>query len=54
MFVGKDFETLLRGEDSFGDLLNKNGYDAIPSPKNPGPDGAKFFGGKIDGLALNI
>ena len=46
--VGADFEKLLRGEDSFGALLQLEGYDSVPSPQNPGPAGAKYFiGGYI-------
>ena len=37
------FEDLLRGENSFGGMLEQEGYEAVPSPTNPGPDGNPFF-----------
>ena len=43
--TSSDFETLLRGDASFGYFLEAEGYESVPSPSNPGPDGEAFFSG---------
>jgi hypothetical protein len=40
-----NFEQLLRGEGSFGDLLAKKGFRSVPSPDDLGPNGASYFSG---------
>ncbi len=40
-----EFDQLLRGENSFGDLLGQEGYWSVPSPTDPGPDGESYFSG---------
>jgi len=41
-----DFDTLLRGNISFGALLELYGFSAVPSPTNPGPGyGNPYFNG---------
>src|SRR6218665_3298383 len=44
-YVGGDFDELLRGLSSFGDLLESEGFESVPSPTNPGPDGNSYFSG---------
>lgn len=39
------FDELLRGNESFGGLLELYGFDAVPSPKNPGPGNNTYFNG---------
>ena len=41
--VDISFEDLLRGVQSFGGMLEQEGYEAVPSPNNPGPDGNPYF-----------
>ncbi len=62
------FSDLLRGKDSFGGLLEKRGYPAVPGPgiPYPGPDEPYFSGGynttrhgssqggMIDGLQIEL
>lgn len=56
---------LLRGEQSFGEMMVRRGYRAVPSKSEPHPDGKPFFaggystgrygsrhGGMIDGLQI--
>lgn len=63
--VGGDFDQLLRGTGSFGDLLEAEGFEAVPSPSKPGPNGNPYFaggyntqthgsmgGGVIDGIQI--
>jgi hypothetical protein len=40
-----NFDGLLRGNVSFGAFLEKYGFDAVPSPKHPGPDSHTYFNG---------
>jgi len=61
-----DFDTLLRGNVSFGALIERYGFDAVPSPKYHGPGaGNPFFsggyltrehgsvnGGKVDAIQI--
>lgn len=60
-----DFPTLLRGAKSLGDFLSKNGFRAVPSPRDPHPGSNSYFnggysterhgsraGGTIDGIQL--
>ncbi len=37
--------SLLRGPTSLGSLLEEQGYRTVPSPGDPGPDGASYFSG---------
>ncbi len=59
------FAGLIRGDSSFGGILERDGYPAVPSPNNPDPGGKPFFsggynlerhgsrdGGMIDGLQV--
>jgi hypothetical protein len=59
------FSELLRGPDGFGSLLRAEGYPAVPSDTDPGPDGDPYFsggystarhgsrdGGTVDGIQL--
>jgi len=59
------FSQLLRGPNSFGDMLVRRGYPAVPSSSDPHPNGQPYFnggyntgrhgsrsGGKIDGLQI--
>ena len=61
------FEHVLRGEKSLGGMLEENGYQAVPSPGNPGPSGEKYYygagsynvkrhgsrdGGNVDGIQV--
>jgi hypothetical protein len=39
------FADMLRGKTSFGWLMQKRGFPAIPSPQYPSPTGEKFFSG---------
>jgi len=39
------FEDLLRGDESFGGILEEEGYASVPSPSKPGPDGNAYFSG---------
>jgi hypothetical protein len=39
------FTSVLRGEHSFGALLEQRGYAAVPSPSAPHPEGAPYFSG---------
>ena len=41
----KDFNEILRGQNSFGGILQGYGYETIPSPDLPGPKGARFYRG---------
>ena len=43
--VGGNFDDLLRGATSFGGLMEDEGFDAVPSPKNHGPGIAPYFSG---------
>ena len=43
--AGIPFEELLRGSESFGAYFEDEGYLAVPSPLNPGPDGNSYFSG---------
>lgn len=38
-----EFERLLRGPTSLGGLIESTGYEAVPSPKNPGPGRSNYF-----------
>ena len=40
------FDELLRGLESFGHYLELAGYESVPSPTNPGPNGDAYFSGK--------
>lgn len=59
------FSTVLRGSNSFGALINAEGYPAVPSPADPDPGSDPYFnggyntdryssvdGGIIDGLQI--
>lgn len=37
------FEDLLRGSGSFGDMLEKESFESVPSPSKPGPSGNPYF-----------
>ncbi len=39
------FNELLRGPSSFGGFIQNNGFDAIPSPRHPAPNGRGYFSG---------
>jgi len=39
------FSALLRGPTSLGTLFVENGFPAVPSASDPGPDGERYFGG---------
>ena len=41
--VDFSFDRLLRGDSSFGGLLEQNGFSAVPSPNNPQPDGNTYY-----------
>ena len=41
--VDISFEDLLRGDDSFGGILEQEGFESVPSPDKPGPDGNPYF-----------
>jgi len=42
---GVSFPSLVRGESSFGGLLQKHGYKVIPSPQHPTRAGGKYYSG---------
>lgn len=59
------FPELIRGPNSFGDMLVRRGYPSVPSSSDPHPDGAPYFnggystirhgsrgGGRIDGVQI--
>jgi len=63
--VGGDFDELLRGQRSFGAMLETAGFRAVPSPADPGPGGYSYFsggystkahgsrdGGSVDGIQI--
>ena len=41
--VNITFEELLRGATSLGGFIQDNGFVAVPSPNNPGPNGDRYF-----------
>ena len=41
--VNITFEELLRGNLSFGAILEEEGFETVPSKSTPGPDGNPFF-----------
>ena len=41
--VDISFEVLLRGDDSFGGILEQEGFESVPSPDKPGPNGNSYF-----------
>lgn len=43
--VRLDFDSLLRGRESFGGILLEYGFDCVPSPKYRGPGGGWYFNG---------
>ncbi|CAH1799620.1 unnamed protein product [Owenia fusiformis] len=43
--VNVTFEELLRGAQSFGGDCENEGYDAVPGPTFPGPNGGNYFSG---------
>ena len=43
--INISFDELLRGADSFGSYLSLEGYEAVPGPQHPGPDGNSYFSG---------
>ena len=45
--TNSSFEALLRGVDSFGNFLEEAGFESVPSPTNPGPDGDAYFSGQF-------
>ena len=42
---GVSLSTLLRGPDALGTLFAGNGFPAVPSASDPGPQGAAYFSG---------
>ena len=63
--VGGDFDELLRGQRSFGTMLETAGFRAVPSFAEPGPGGYSYFsggystkvhgsrdGGRVDGIQI--
>ncbi len=42
---GSSISEVLRGPFSLGALLEQRGFSSIPSPVNPGPEGAPYFSG---------
>jgi len=38
-----DFNSLLRGNGSFGAFLENYGFESVPSPKNPGPGSKNIY-----------
>ncbi len=44
-FSPLSFATLLRGANSLGTLYATNGFPAVPSTSDPGPNGAEYFNG---------
>jgi hypothetical protein len=40
-----DFESLLRGDTSFGKFLEDEGFESVPSPTHDGPSGQSYFSG---------
>ncbi|XP_014668398.1 PREDICTED: uncharacterized protein LOC106809727 [Priapulus caudatus] len=43
--VGIDFRELLHGRASLGYRFDRLGYNVVPSPTHPGPDGGKYYSG---------
>ncbi len=39
------FIEVLKGETSFGGLMQQHGFTSVPSPEHPDPGGGKFFSG---------
>lgn len=48
LYPDADFDYILRGFGSMGELFRKRGYDVIPSPDHPSPNGANYFIGGYD------
>ena len=40
-----DFDDVLRGDVSYGHYLETEGFESVPSPTHPGPDGESYFSG---------
>jgi len=43
--TGMDLDELLSGPNSFGALMEQTGFHAVPSPRQPTPNGDKYFDG---------
>ena len=43
--IEHDFESILRGEESLGSLMQEKGFNSIPSIKNKYPYGRTYYGG---------
>jgi hypothetical protein len=64
---GVFFPEVLRGASSLGGFLQSGGYDSVPSPVNPDPNGGNYFhggynvehygsryGGSVDGVQIEM
>ena len=43
--IEHDFESILRGEESLGNLMQEKGFNSIPSIKNKYAHGRSYYGG---------
>ena len=43
--IPEKFSEVLRGPNSFGNLLEERGYESLPSIVSPSPEGMRYFSG---------